>query len=155
MDVRVFGTAARVGGLREWRGGRGLMVAAAFVSVLTGCFRYTPVPLAQLSSGTPVRVELTAVAVDRLRAGPDSVARLVDGFRVRGDVSRLTTDSLMLSVPVSYMEANVRHRTRLYDLPLYRTDVRSAAVRKLDRKRTTWVALGFGAATVAAVAFVL
>jgi hypothetical protein len=102
-----------------------------------------------------VRLELSAVAVDRLRRGPDSLAKLVDGFKVSGTVSELRGDSLLLAVPTSYMEANVRLQTQLHNLPLFRSDVQRVLSRQLDRKRTTWTGVAIGLVGVAAVAYVL
>ena len=102
-----------------------------------------------------VHVELSAVAVDRVRKGPDSVAKLVDGFNVTGTVSRLSGDSVLLSVPTSYMEANVRLKTQQHDLVLLRTEMQRVRERRLDRARTTWVGASLGVAAVASAAFVL
>ena len=102
-----------------------------------------------------VRLELSAVAVDRLRTGPDSVAKLLDGFTVSGTVSRLRGDSVLIAVPTSYMEANVRLRTQLHDLPILRSDVQRVSSRQLDRKRTTWTGVVFGAIAAGSVAYVL
>jgi len=102
-----------------------------------------------------VRLELSAVAVDRIRRGPDSLAKLVDGFTVSGTVSQLRGDSVLLSVPTSYMEANVRLRTQNHDLPILRSDVQRVSSRKLDRARTTWIGVAVGAIAAGAVAYVL
>jgi hypothetical protein len=102
-----------------------------------------------------VKLELSAVAVDRIRQGPDSLAKLVDGFTVSGTVSQLRGDSLVLSVPTSYMEANVRLRTQMHDLSLLRSDVQRVTSRQLDRARTTWTGVAFGALAAGGVAYVL
>ena len=96
-----------------------------------------------------VQMELSAAAVDRLRRGPDSVARLIHGFNVSGTVARVSGDSVLLSIPTSYMEANVRLKTQLHDVALLRTDVQRVRQRRLDRARTTWVGAGVGAVAVA------
>ena len=102
-----------------------------------------------------VKMELSAVAVDRIRRGPDSVAKLMDGFTVSGTVSQLRGDSVLLSVPTSYMEANVRLRTQMHGLPLLRSDVQRVSSRRLDRARTTWTGVAVGAIAAGAVAYVL
>lgn len=102
-----------------------------------------------------VQMELSAVAVDRMRHGPDSLVRLVDGFNVSGTVSRVSGDSVLLSVPTSYMEANVRLKTQLHRLPLLRTDVQRVRERRLDRARTTWAGAAVGAVAVLSAAYVL
>jgi hypothetical protein len=120
-----------------------------------GCYRYTPVQTSELAPQMAVRVELSGVAVDRLRTSPDSLTRLVNGFRVNGTVAQLAADSLLLSVPRSYMEANVRLKTQLFDLPLLRSDLQRIEARRLDKKRTTWAAVALGAATAVSISFVL
>jgi hypothetical protein len=102
-----------------------------------------------------VELELSAVAVDRIRRGPDSLARLVDGFTVSGTVSELRGDTVRLSVPTSYMEANVRLRTQNHDLPVLQSDVQRVSSRRLDRARTTWTGVAVGAMAAGAIAYVL
>lgn len=133
---------------------RALAAAASFAGG-TGCYHYAPVPVAELEPSMTVRMELSGVAVDRLRRSPDSVARLVKGFNVSGTVARLNADSVVLAVPTSYMEANVRLRTQLHDLPLFRSEVQRVQMRRLDRARTTWVGVGIGVVGATAIALVL
>jgi len=102
-----------------------------------------------------VQLELSAVAVDRLRHGPDSLAHLLDGFTVSGTVSKLRGDSLLLAVPTSVMEANVRLRTQLHDLPILRSDVQGVKSRRFDRARTTVTGVAIGVLAAGAVAYVL
>jgi hypothetical protein len=102
-----------------------------------------------------VELQLSAVAVDRLRRGPDSLAKLLDGFTVSGTVSQLRGDSVLLSVPTSVMEANVRLRTQMHDLPILRSDVQGVRSRRLDRARTTWTGIAIGALAAGAVVYVL
>ena len=102
-----------------------------------------------------VRMELSAVAVDRFRKGADSLAALIDGFKVSGAVSHVATDTVLLAVTTNFMEANVRARTQTHDLPLLRSDVYRAQIRRLDTKRTTWLVAALGAVTAASVFIVL
>ena len=134
---------------------RSLAIVACCATFGTGCYRYASVPVESLTPDMSVQLELSAVAVDRLRRGPDSVARLVNGFTVSGTVSRLRGDSLLLVVPTSVMEANVRLTTQNHDLPLLRTDVQSVRSRRLDRARTTWTGVVLGALAAGAVVYVL
>ena len=122
---------------------------------LTACYRYAPVPVTDLTRDMPVRLDLSAVAVDRLRHGPDSVAKLVDGFTVSGTVSELRGDSVVLAVPTSYMEANVRLQTQLHNLALLRSDLERVEARRLDKTRTTWTGVAIGLLGAAAVVYVL
>ena len=134
---------------------RALAVAAVCLAGGTGCYHYAPLPVTELEPAMDVRVELSGVAVDRLRQAPDSVARLVKGFNVSGTVARVNADSVVLSVPTSYMEANVRLKTQLNDLSLFRSEVRRVQWRRLDRARTTWVGVGVGVLGAATAAIVL
>jgi hypothetical protein len=129
--------------------------AACCLGVGGACYRYAPVPVTNLTPDMSVRLELSAVAVDRLRRGPDSVAKLVDGFTVSGTVAGLRGDSLLLSVPTTYMESNVRLETQLHALSLLRSDVQRVTSRRLDRTRTTWTGVAIGLLGAAAVAYVL
>ena len=133
----------------------GVGVAAAVLATTAACYRYSAVPVTDLSPAMDVRVQLSAVAVDRLRRGPDSVAKLVDGFQVSGTVSELRGDSLVLAVPTTYMEANVRLQTEIHSLALLRSDLQQVTSRRLDKRRTTWTGVAIGLAGAAAVAYVL
>ena len=130
-------------------------VCAAVLATTAACYRYTPVPITNLTPTMDVRAELSAVAVDRLRQGPDSLAKLVDGFRVSGTVSDIRGDSVVLAVPTTYMEANVRLETQLHNLALLRSDLQRVQARRLDRARTTWTGVAVGLLGAAAVAYVL
>lgn len=133
-----------------------LTAAACWVgAAMTGCYRYAPVPVTDLTPDMTVRLELSAVAVDRLRHAPDSSAKLLDGFTVSGTVSQLRGDSVLLSVPTSYMEANVRLETQLHSLALLRSELERAQSRRLDRTRTTWTGVAIGLLGAGAVAYVL
>jgi hypothetical protein len=128
---------------------------AVLLGAAGGCYRYKPVPVSALAPDMSVRLELSAVAGDRLRTGPDSLHRLVDGFNVSGTVARLESDTLLLAVPTSYMEANVRLKTELHNLPLLRSDVQRVQSRRLDRARTTWTGVALGVLAAASAAYVL
>ena len=137
---------------------RGKLTADA-VAVLVGasqaCYHYAPVPVTDLAPGVAVQMELSAVAVDRLRRGSDSVAKLLDGFNVSGTVSRVAGDSLLVLVPTSYMEANVRLKTQEHPVALLRSDVERVRLRRLDRMKTTWMGVAAGAVAAGAVVYVL
>lgn len=135
---------------------RAAVAVAAWCAVFTGaCYRYAPVPVESLTPAMAVQLDLSAVAVDRIRRGPDSLAKLLDGFTVSGTVSRLQGDSVLLSVPTSVMEANVRLVTQTHDLPILRSDVQLVRSRRLDRARTTWTGIAISALAAGAVVYVL
>lgn len=132
------------------------IVAAMSAAGASGaCYSYTAIPVENLTPDMSVRLELSAVAVDRLRRGPDSLAKLVDGFTVSGTVSQLRGDSLLLAVPTSEMEANVRLKTQLHNLPIFRSEVQGVRSRRLDKMRTTWTGVAIGALAAGAVVYVL
>ena len=135
--------------------GRALVSAVVALVGSQGCYHYAPVQVTDLAPGTSVQMELSAVAVDRLRRGPDSVAKLLDGFNVSGTVSRVAGDSVLVMVPKSYMEANVRLKTEDHPVALLRSDVERVRLRRLDRMKTTWVGVAAGAVAAGAVVYVL
>ena len=120
-----------------------------------GCYNYQPISPSEIAPATDVRVRLSGDAVERLRAGNNNEARLLDDFTVSGRVTRLSADSMVLSVESSHSsDAMTRPVTFFQPLALRRSDVRAADVRRLDRKRTTITtvvlsALAIGAATYA------
>jgi hypothetical protein len=122
---------------------------------LGACYRYAPVELAQLQPGMSVRMDLSAVAVDRLRSGGSDQARLVNDFSVTGRVLRLAGDSIALAVPTSVLDAQARPQTLEHDLGLLRTDVQRARLRTLDRGRTRWAVVALGAVAIGSIAFAL
>jgi hypothetical protein len=138
---------------------RGARLSRAALAVglgaVAGCYRYVPVPVTELAPDMNVRMQLSAVAIDRLRTASDSLTRLLDGFSVSGTVSRLGSDTLLLAVPTSYMEANVRLKTQLHPLTLVRSDVLRVESRRLDRVRTTWIGVALGVTAAASAAYVL
>lgn len=131
-----------------------LLLPLTVVVGATGCYRYAEIPVADLRPGMSVRLQLSGTGVDRIRNGGSSDFRLLNGFEVSGTLSRAAADSLLLSVPTTVMEANVRQRTALQDLLLFRSEVGGARIRRFDRTRTTWtvVALGVAAAVSVTVA---
>ena len=134
---------------------RALATAVLALIGSQGCYHYAPVEVSDLAPGTSVRMELSAVAVDRLRRGPDSVAKLLDGFNVSGTVSRVAGDSVLVMVPKSYMEANVRLKTEDHPVALLRSDVERVRLRRLDRAKTTWIGVAAGAVAAGAVVYVI
>lgn len=130
-----------------------LAVPLAALVATSGCYRYAEIPVSDLREGMSVRLEVTGVGVDRIRTTPS--ASLLDGFGVSGLVANTGGDTLLLSVPRTVMEANVRQRTTFHDLMLFRSEVRDARLRRLDRKRTTWTMVALGAVVAASVSFAL
>lgn len=113
-----------------------------------GCYRNVPIELAQIEPGAAVRVHLTAVAQDRMRETQQPGA---GRSMLTGRFLRTTTDSVVLGVESTVMEANVRTRTFYTDVPLLRSEIRTLERRMLDRRRTTLTALGFSVGAIAGV----
>ena len=122
----------------------------------TACYSYQPIQLSEIKANTSVRVQLTGMAVEQLRSGKNNEARLLEDFSVSGNVSRLTGDSVVLSVQTTHSsDAMTRPVTFFQPLPLARTDFRSVEVRKLDRKRTTITSVVLGALAVSAATYAI
>jgi hypothetical protein len=131
------------------------LALALGAALSTGCYSYQPVTLSELKPEMPVRVQLTAVAVDRLRNGGNNEARFLEDFSLSGNVARVNADSVVLSVQTSRTtDATVRPVAFYQPLPLLRSELRTTEVRRLDRRRTTWATavlstLAIGAAVYA------
>ncbi|MBK8062595.1 MAG: hypothetical protein IPK33_33190 [Gemmatimonadetes bacterium] len=76
------------------------LALALGAALSTGCYSYQPVTLSELKPEMPVRVQLTAVAVDRLRNG-GTTRRASRDFSLSGNVARVNADSVVLSVQTS------------------------------------------------------
>ncbi|MCC6931200.1 MAG: hypothetical protein IT359_19585 [Gemmatimonadaceae bacterium] len=121
-----------------------------------GCYSYQPIQLSEISPNTSVRVQLSGMAVEQLRNGKSNEARLLEDFSVSGAVSRVTGDSVVLSVQTTQSsDAMTRPVTFYQPLPLARSDFRSVEVRKLDRKRTTITSVVLGALAVSAATYAI
>jgi hypothetical protein len=132
-----------------------LTLAAALLGS-TACYNYQPVGVSELKPEMDVRVQLSAVGVDRIRTGPNNEGRLLDNFSVSGKVSRVSADSVILSVQSSTnSDPSVRAMTFFQPLPLLRSELRSTEVRRLDRKRTTWTAVIISAAAIGASVYAI
>lgn len=118
---------------------------------LGGCYRYAPVSPSEIRPGVEVRARLSAVAVDRIRQGPEAQARMLQGFTTRGRIMKMSADSVVIGVERTELEANVRARTTMTDFPLLRTDIQQFELRQLSRRRTALTAAGLGAFAIAAV----
>lgn len=151
IDVRQR-CAAR---LRPSSAARGLLYLTCAAVFATGCYRYQPTTVADVREGQSVRVDLSAVAVDRVRRGPAEEARVLSGFNVTGKVAKLTADTLTLSVEHAMFDANARPLTINQDLHLLRAEVQGVMQRRLDRKRSTWTGVALGSAIVASTILAL
>jgi hypothetical protein len=132
-----------------------IAVPLAAVIASAGCYRYAEIPVSDLREGMSVQLQVSGVGVDRIRSSGSGGGSLLEGFGVSGTVASLGGDTLLLSVPRTVMEANVRQRTTLHDLMLFRTEVRDVRLRRFDRQRTTWAIVTLGAVVAASVTFAL
>ncbi|MEP7384774.1 MAG: hypothetical protein ABI910_24095, partial [Gemmatimonadota bacterium] len=122
----------------------------------TGCFTYRPVTVADLQPEMTVHMQLTAVAVDRLRNAPNGERRLLDGFALDGMVTSAGEDSVIVSVPTSNAsDPSMRAMQFRQPLTIRRGEVEQIQLRTLDRKKTTWVAVTLSVLGVAAAAYAI
>jgi hypothetical protein len=119
------------------------VLAAAFAA-LAGCYHYAATPIDQLQVGMQVRAQLSGTAVQRLREGPEPLGSLLDGFTVTGHVLQADPEALVLSVPRTVFEGDYRAHVLTQNLLLARAEVLGTEVKRLDRTRTTLLALGAG-----------
>lgn len=134
---------------------RATIPPALALTVLTlasaGCYSYQPVTQARLAPEQEVRLQLTAVAVDRLRNGANEERRLLQDFTVSGQVVSVSADSVVVSVPTTTVpDAGARAVTFRQPLPLARSEVQQVELRTLDRKRTTITSIVVGGLAIAA-----
>jgi hypothetical protein len=71
---------------------------------------------------------------------------MLDGFTIRGQVARLTADSLLLTVPTTVPDGGYRTTVLTQDIVLPQSDVVGVEVRKLDNTRTALVTAAVGIA---------
>ena len=126
-------------------------VVLGLLLLTSGCHEYRMIPVAQLQPGMDVRAQLSENAIDRLRHNADVETRMLDGFTISGEVTRLVSDSLMLSVPTTVFGGDYRAMVLTQSVLLPRADVVGAEVRRLDKWKTGMVVGGIAAATAAIV----
>jgi hypothetical protein len=71
---------------------------------------------------------------------------MLDGFTIRGQVARLTPDSLLLTVPTTVPDGGYRTTVLTQDIAFPQSDVVGVEVRKLDNTRTALVTAAAGIA---------
>ena len=126
-------------------------LSALAIVAAAGCYRYAPIPVAQLEPGMDVRARLTATAVDRLSRGSRTGIGALDGFTVNGTVGQIGADSVLLSVPTTVLEADYRATVLRQDIAVPRADVVAAETRRLDKWRTSLIVGGVAAGTLAVI----
>jgi hypothetical protein len=116
-----------------------------------GCFEYRPVPLTTPPVGKEVRVHLTDAGYNRLsETTADGVPRL----RRTMDGSLISADGQRLLVAVASWQGRPGTRETLHQrIAVPVSDVISLERKLLDRRKTTLVAAGAGAALVAFIAY--
>jgi hypothetical protein len=111
-----------------------------------GCYHYEVVPLAALQPGMEVRTRLSGDAVERARRNSDAPAGMLEGFTIRGQVARVSADSLQLTIPTSVSEGGYRSSVLTQDILLPNADVVGVEVREVDKLKTALVTAGVGIA---------
>lgn len=133
---------------------RPLRLVALLPVLCVACYRTAPVDVGALPVGASAVFTLSGQAVERIRRD-SAQARLLDDFTVSGRLSRRTGDSLVLAVPYRVAEPGAPPSTVWRELTLFTPDVRASTQRTLDRRRTTYAAIAFAAATATASAFIV
>ena len=114
--------------------------------VAAGCYRYEVVPLARLQPGMDVRTRLSGEAVERARRNSETPPGMLDGFTVRGQVARVSADSLRLTIPTTVSDGGYRASVLTQDIAFPSTDVVGVERRELDKVKTGLVTAGAGIA---------
>ncbi len=128
-------------------GTRRLRLTSLVVVLATaGCYHYEVVPLAELHPGMEVRTRLSGDAVERARRNSDTPAGMLDGFTIRGQVARVSADSLQLTIPTAVSDGGYRSSVLTQDILLPNADVVGVEVREVDKLKTGLVTAGVGIA---------
>lgn len=106
-----------------------------------GCYSYVPTRLETLPPGSSVRMEITGVAVDRLRPMRFTASPNVEGIMVQRDGDRLEVDALIRTVDAVGITAIHTQR-----LTLDQDEVRAVSFRRLDTLKTGIAVGGVGVA---------
>jgi hypothetical protein len=141
---------------RTTQAARTLLAALTTVVSTTGCYTYRSVTVSDLAPAMEVRMQLTAVATDRLRNSPNGEGRLLQGFGVDGTVATATPDSVVVSVESSRStNPTMGGMTFRQPVTILRGEVRQVELRTLDKRKTTWVSIGLGVIGLAAAAYAI
>ena len=123
-----------------------ILACVGLTTLAGGCYSYVPARLETLDPGSSVRMEISAVAADRLESMRFSVAPRVEGIIVQRDESDLEIDALIRTVDAYGITAVHTQR-----LSMSLDDVRSVSYRRLDRAKTGLAVGALGVALGAAV----
>ena len=130
-----------------------LGIGAASVS---GCYEYRPIEVGELRPAMTVRIELTAVAVDRLRNSANGERRLLEGFSVSGAVERVGGDSVIVSVATGRASDPALKGTNFRQpISLASREVQRSELRTLDRRKTTWTTVIISTLSLVAAAYAI
>ena len=127
------------------------VVLASVLAFASGCYRYLDVPVSQLQPGMELRAQVSGVGVERLRSGGEAQSRVLKDFTLNATVLRAEGDSVLFSVPTSFYEGDFRANLLTQEVVLSRSELVRAETRRLDRRRTAFVAVGAGAAAIYAI----
>lgn len=119
-----------------------LLLCPLIAAFASGCYSYVPTRLETIDPGASVRLQITAVAVDRLEPMRFTNSPAVEGTIVGKNEQGLDIDAIIRTVDA--MGITAMHTQRL---SMALDDVQSISYRRLDRVRT--------GAAVGGLAFVL
>lgn len=127
---------------------RPVLALLTAVVAAQGCYSYRTTELPQLISGEQVRVELGNEGQRTLVPG---TAFMIGRPRLEGRFSRLTEDSVIVSVWIGEAYAGTPFESSFQDVVLPRDEVARVEHRRLDKVRTGLVAVG----AVAVIAYLI
>lgn len=141
---------------RSTQAARAVLAALTTVASTAGCYTYRTVTVSELAPPMEVRMQLTAVAIDRLHSSPNGEGRLLDNFGVDGLVTSANADSVVVSVESSRSSTpTMGGMTFRQPVTVLRGEVRQVEIRTLDKRKTTWVSIGLGLVGLAAAAYAI
>lgn len=135
---------------------RGIRCARQIAAVLpiafsSGCFQYTQVPLAQAAVGREIRVHLTDSGYARLHeTAGDQLPQLRK--TVEGPLIAANDQRILVAVPV-WTGGPTTHEILQQRVAIPIADVLGLERKSLDKRRTTLIVAGAGAALVAFIAY--
>ena len=153
MSYRVHRTVRHR--VRHWplrRGLTGVGVLLPLAPLLAGCSSYRPIELTSVAPGEEIRVVVRDERpADRYRRpGADALfkASAVPTFEIEGDLVRLTSDSLTLSIWIGRDYLGTPFETVREEVALPRSEVVRVERRTFSRGRTALLVAGVTAAIV-------
>lgn len=129
---------------------RRVLLAVAVTPTL-GCYEFTAISVSDLRPGVDVRTQISGAGLDRLRRGPEGQAVDLRSLTISGQVAAVGSDSVLLRVPRTLLEADFRAQVVNQHVQLARSEVTSVSSRQLNRRKTAFLVAGLAALGTAVV----